>query len=104
MKLSMFKFNLPKDLIAAYPSKNRDDARLMVVDRASGKILHKKFKNRIVSVYKSLPNYCEQGIVITGDLGGQIFGERSQVSIDSTFDNWKDFFFKKYKNVLNSVQ
>ena len=61
-------------------------------------ILHKKFKNRIVSVYKSLPNYCEQGIVITGDLGGQIFGERSQVSIDSTFDNWKDFFFKKYKN------
>lgn len=45
MKLSMFKFNLPKDLIAEYPSKNREDARLMVVDRASGKILHKKFKD-----------------------------------------------------------
>ena len=41
----MFKFNLPKDLVAEYPSKNREDARLMVVDRASGKITHKKFKD-----------------------------------------------------------
>jgi len=45
MKLSMFKFNLPKELIAEYPSKNREDSRLMVVERASGKILHKKFKD-----------------------------------------------------------
>jgi S-adenosylmethionine:tRNA ribosyltransferase-isomerase len=41
----MFKFNLPKELIAEYPSKNREDSRLMVVERASGKILHKKFKD-----------------------------------------------------------
>jgi len=45
MKLSIFKFNLPKELIAEYPSKNREDSRLMVVERASGKILHKKFKD-----------------------------------------------------------
>ena len=60
-------------------------------------ILHRKFKNRIVSVYNPLHNYCEEGIVITGDLGGQIFGERSKVPKNYTFDNWKDFFFKKYK-------
>ena len=45
MKLSMFKFNLPKELLAEYPAKNREDSRLMVVERATGKILHKKFKD-----------------------------------------------------------
>ena len=33
MKLSQFKFNLPGNLIASYPAKNRDEARLMVVNR-----------------------------------------------------------------------
>src|ERR1043166_4974661 len=47
MKLSMFKFNLPKELLAEYPAKNREDARLMVVERATGKISHKKFKDVI---------------------------------------------------------
>ncbi|MBP5474203.1 MAG: S-adenosylmethionine:tRNA ribosyltransferase-isomerase, partial [Bacteroidales bacterium] len=30
MKLSQFKYNLPQELIALYPAKNRDEARLMV--------------------------------------------------------------------------
>lgn len=33
MKLSHFNFDLPKELLAEYPSENRDEARLMVVDR-----------------------------------------------------------------------
>lgn len=45
MKLSQFKFNLPKDLLAETPAKNREDARLMVVHRKTGKIEHKKFKD-----------------------------------------------------------
>ena len=45
MKLSAFKFNLPKELIAEHPAKNRDESRLMVIDRASGKIEHKMFKD-----------------------------------------------------------
>lgn len=45
MKLSQFKFNLPKDLLAETPAKNREDARLMVVHRDTGKIEHKKFKD-----------------------------------------------------------
>jgi S-adenosylmethionine:tRNA ribosyltransferase-isomerase len=49
----MFKFNLPKELIAEHPAKNREDSRLMVVDRASGKISHKKFKDVI--------NYFDEG-------------------------------------------
>jgi S-adenosylmethionine:tRNA ribosyltransferase-isomerase len=45
MKLSSFDFNLPKEQIALYPSKNRDESKLMVVNRATKKIEHKKFKD-----------------------------------------------------------
>lgn len=47
MKLSMFKFNLPKDLLAEYPAKERDQSRLMVVHRDTGKFEHKLFKDII---------------------------------------------------------
>ena len=47
MKLSQFKYKLPQELIALYPSENRDEARLMVVDRNSGKVEHKIFKDII---------------------------------------------------------
>jgi S-adenosylmethionine:tRNA ribosyltransferase-isomerase len=47
MKLSQFNFNLPKELLAEFPSKNRDESKLMVVNRKTGKIEHKKFKDII---------------------------------------------------------
>jgi len=53
MKLSEFKFDLPPNLIALYPTQNRDESRLMVIDKKSGKIEHKIFKNVI--------NYFEDG-------------------------------------------
>lgn len=45
MKLSQFKFQLPEKLIAQYPAENRDESRLMVVHRDSGKIEHLLFKD-----------------------------------------------------------
>jgi S-adenosylmethionine:tRNA ribosyltransferase-isomerase len=45
MKLSKFKFKLPDELIAQYPSKHRDESRLMVVHRKTGEIEHKAFKD-----------------------------------------------------------
>jgi S-adenosylmethionine:tRNA ribosyltransferase-isomerase len=45
MKLSQFKFNLPDSLIAHNPSDVRDESRLMVLHRDSGKIEHKIFKD-----------------------------------------------------------
>lgn len=45
MKLSQFKFNLPESLIAHSPSENRDESRLMVLHRDTGKIEHKIFKD-----------------------------------------------------------
>lgn len=47
MKLSQFKYNLPSNLIAIYPEKNRDESRLMVLYKDSGKIEHKVFKDVI---------------------------------------------------------
>lgn len=47
MKLSQYKYNLPEDLIAKFPAKNRDESRLMVLDRNTGKIEHKIFKEII---------------------------------------------------------
>lgn len=47
MKLSQYKYNLPVDLIAEYPAPNRDESRLMVLDRKTGEIEHKIFKDII---------------------------------------------------------
>lgn len=47
MKLSDFNFDLPEELLAEYPSENREDARLMVVHRDTGKIEHRVFKDII---------------------------------------------------------
>lgn len=44
-KLSRFNFELPESLIAQHPSKERDESRLMVVHKETGKIEHKIFKD-----------------------------------------------------------
>lgn len=45
MKLSEFKFDLPASLIAQHPTPNRDDSRLMVLNRKDGSIEHKQFRD-----------------------------------------------------------
>lgn len=56
MKLSEFNYDLPEELIANYPSDNRDEAKLMVIHRDTGKIEHKLFKDLI--------NYFEEDDVM----------------------------------------
>ena len=53
MKLSEFKFDLPAGLVALYPSENRDESRLMVIHKDTGKIEHK--------VFKDIVEYVEEG-------------------------------------------
>jgi len=45
MKLSQFKFDLPDSLIAHNPAERRDESRLMVLDKKTGAIEHKIFKD-----------------------------------------------------------
>lgn len=47
MKVSDFDFDLPKELIAQHPSEKRDECRLMVLDKKTGEIEHKIFKDII---------------------------------------------------------
>ena len=56
MKLSHFQFNLPAELLAEFPSENRDEARLMVVNRKTNTIEHKLFKDVL--------EYFEEGDVM----------------------------------------
>ena len=53
MKVSDFNYNLPKELIAQVPIKNRDESRLMVLDR----------KNKIIEnkIFKDIIDYLEPG-------------------------------------------
>lgn len=43
MKTSDFYYDLPQELIAQTPIEPRDASRLMVLDKSSGRISHRRF-------------------------------------------------------------
>lgn len=51
MKLSQYKYDFSPEMLAKYPTENRDESKLMIYDRKSGKIEHKTFKD-IISYFK----------------------------------------------------
>jgi S-adenosylmethionine:tRNA ribosyltransferase-isomerase len=53
MKVDIFDFDLPEDLIAQIPLKNRTDSRLMVLNKKTGEIQH--------SVFKNITQYLQKG-------------------------------------------
>ncbi|WP_445382875.1 tRNA preQ1(34) S-adenosylmethionine ribosyltransferase-isomerase QueA [Robiginitalea sp. IMCC43444] len=74
MKLSHFNFELPKELLAEYPAENRDESKLMVIHRETGKIEHKLFKDLI--------DYFEEGDVMvlnnTKVFPARLFGNKEK--------------------------
>ncbi|MCX2680424.1 tRNA preQ1(34) S-adenosylmethionine ribosyltransferase-isomerase QueA [Galbibacter sp. EGI 63066] len=74
MKLSHFSFDLPKELLAEYPSEHRDEARLMVLHRKEQKIEHKLFKDLI--------DYFDEGDVMvlnnTKVFPARLFGNKEK--------------------------
>lgn len=56
MKTEDFNYYLPEELIAQTPLKNRDESRLMVLDKTTGEIEHKHFYDII--------DYLEEGDVL----------------------------------------
>lgn len=79
-KLSQFDFELPQEFIAEYPAKERDESRLMVVHKDSGKIEHKIFKDVI--------DYFDNGDVLvfnnTKVFPARLFGikEKTEANIE----------------------
>ncbi|MDD4770811.1 MAG: tRNA preQ1(34) S-adenosylmethionine ribosyltransferase-isomerase QueA [Bacteroidales bacterium] len=74
MKLSKFKFKLPEELIAQHPTQNRDESRLMVLDRKTGTVEHKLFKE--------LPAYFDEKDVLifnnTKVFPARLFGNKEK--------------------------
>ena len=72
MKTSDFYYNLPEELIAQTPLKERCKSRMMVLDRKSGQISHKCFEDFI--------EYLNEGDVLvlnnTRVIPARLFGSR----------------------------
>ena len=74
MKLSDFQFDLPKTLLAQRPSPDRDESRLMVLNRKEEKIEH--------CVFKDIINFFEEGDVMvlnnTKVFPARLFGNKEK--------------------------
>ena len=74
MKLSDFGFTLPEERLAEHPAENRDEARLMVLNRATKTIEHKQFKDVI--------DYFDEGDVMvlnnTKVFPARLFGNKEK--------------------------
>lgn len=74
MKLSDFDFNLPSSLLAQHPAPDRDESRLMVLNRAEETIEHQTFKDVI--------NYFDEGDVMvlnnTKVFPARLFGNKEK--------------------------
>lgn len=74
MKLSQFKFHLPKELIADYPDEDRDNSRLMVLNRKTQTIEHRTFKDIL--------DYFDEGDVFvlnnTKVFPARLYGEKEK--------------------------
>ena len=77
MKLSAFKYNLPKTIIAKYPVSPRDSAKLMVLDRAANSIENKKFSDIV--------DYMSKGDVLvvneTKVMQARLFGKKESAAV-----------------------
>ena len=88
MKLSQFKFNLPESLVASTPSDIRDESRLMVLHRDSGKIEHKIFKD-------VLDYYDDQDVMILNNT--KVFPARMYGNKEKTGATIEVFFITGIK-------
>ena len=89
-RLSEFEFEIPEKLIAQNPSKKRDECKLMVVHKDSGKIEHKKFTD--------VASFFNKGDVLVLN-NTQVFSARLFANKDKSdvlTINWSILFFFIY--------
>ena len=89
MKLSNFKFKLPEELIAQFPSRFRDDARLLVVHAKTGEVEHKMMND--------LASFFDEGdIVIANDT--KVFPARLYAQKEKTLANIEVFLLRELQH------
>jgi S-adenosylmethionine:tRNA ribosyltransferase-isomerase len=89
MKLSNFKFKLPEEQIAQFPSRFRDDARLLVLHAKTGEIEHR--------VMTDLASYfIEDDIIIANDT--KVFPARLYAQKEKTLANIEVFLLRELQH------
>lgn len=80
LKLADFDYDLPKELIAQHPLKERDSSRILILDRRSGEITH--------NIFKDIGSYLRAGdLLVLNDtkvekcrlLGSRLTGGKAEV-------------------------
>lgn len=94
MKLSDFKYNLPNELIAQFPTEKRDQSRLMVLDRKTETIESKVFAD-VVEYFK--PGDC---LVLNET---RVFPARLMATKDKTDAQVEIFLLRELENSLWEV-
>ncbi len=89
MKLSNFKFKLPEEQIAQFPSRFRDEARLLVLHSKTGKIEH-KIMNDLASYFD------EDDLVIANDT--KVFPARLYAQKEKTLANIEVFLLRELQH------
>ncbi len=89
MKLSNFKFKLPEEQIAQFPSRFRDEARLLVLHSKTGKIEH-KMMNDLASYFD------EDDLVIANDT--KVFPARLYAQKEKTLANIEVFLLRELQH------
>ena len=89
MRLSDFKFKLPEELIAQFPSRFRDDARMLVLHAKTGKIEHKYVSD--------LASYFDEGdIIVANDT--KVFPARLYAKKEKTNANIEVFLLRELQH------
>jgi S-adenosylmethionine:tRNA ribosyltransferase-isomerase len=81
MKVEEFDYELPKELIAQYPSQRRGDSRLLVVHRDTQKIEHRKFYDITEYIEKGDILVLNETKVIPARLIGKRIGTGGKVEV-----------------------
>jgi len=81
LRVSDFDYDLPRELIAQHPLARRDGSRMMVVERATGHISHRLFKD--------FPGFLDAGdLLVMNDTKvrpARVWGERGDTKIEFLF-------------------
>ena len=89
MRLSDFKFKLPEELIAQFPSRFRDEARMLVLHAKTGKIEHKYVSD--------LASYFDEGdIIVANDT--KVFPARLYAKKEKTNANIEVFLLRELQH------
>jgi S-adenosylmethionine:tRNA ribosyltransferase-isomerase len=87
MRVSEIDYELPRELIAQYPVERRDSSRLMVLDRASGSIEHRRFAE--------LPQWLRAGDVLVRNVS-RVVPARMVGRRELTGGKWEGLYLRSH--------